>query len=173
MCQEGTVLPFCTPENWISSEYIGFPKAIKAVDGRTRSIPWMLLQRACFLCLSQKELRPPLPQLTGGIPRAGGHVISYMWGKGISALSVKAEPDAHLRQATFGHLGGLVSFLSQIWGSSEVPGSSSAHGQGHWESQLPLGLQWNTVPWQFKDGAFLQGHFALGLKLGDDAHHQI
>ena len=56
----------------------------------------------------------PLPQLTGGIPRAGDHMISYMWGKGVSALSVKAEPDAHLRQATFGHLGGLVSFLSQI-----------------------------------------------------------
>lgn len=53
----------------------------------------------------------PLCQFIGGIPGSGANVIHDVWGKG-SQLLLQRDSLTCLKQATLGHLGGLIGFPS-------------------------------------------------------------
>lgn len=148
-------------------QVLDFPRLSKATSGRTRSIPWMLLQRTCLLL--------PLCQLTGGSP--------WAWGK-CDLLTCGARSLSSFCKGRLCHSPEMDPIWTSWWAGRFSESDLRIQG-GPWvvlctqtwtgtlRKPVAAELQQNTLPGQLKNVAFLQGHFALVLKLGDAAHHQI
>lgn len=108
-------------------------------------------------------------------PWAWGQRDLLRGGQGVSALSEKGQSATCLRRPCW-----------TSWWTGQLSESDLSIQGGPWvvlctwtgtpRKPVAPGVATEHATWlpgRLKDVAFLQGHFALGLKLGDDAHHQI